>query len=70
MGFLEALIKIDKLTSKFFPLVSVAIFCSFMGYKWASTASHVFSSFSQDFTILFILTNQAVIISYQTFYKE
>ncbi|MAV69219.1 MAG: hypothetical protein CMG04_00190 [Candidatus Marinimicrobia bacterium] len=70
MGFLEGLIKIDKLTSKFFPLVSVAIFCSFMGYKWASTASHVFSSFSQDFTILFILTNQAVIISYQTFYKE
>ena len=70
MGFLKGLIKIDKLTSKFFPLVSVAIFCSFMGYKWASTASHVFSSFSQDFTILFILTNQAVIISYQTFYKE
>ncbi len=41
-----------------------------MGYKWISTAAHVFSSFSQDFTILFILTNQAIIISYQTLYEE
>ena len=65
-----SILNIDKLTSKFFPLFSVEIFCFFMGYKWISTAAHVFSSFSQDFTILFILTNQAIIISYQTLYEE
>ena len=70
MEFLKNLVKVDKLISKFFPLMTIAIFCSFIGYKWASTEAHVFSSFSQDFTILFILTNQAVIISYQTFYKD
>ena len=70
MEFLKNLIKVDKLISKLFHLVTVAIFCSFIGYKWASMEPHVFSSFSQDFTILFILTNQAVIISYQTFYKD
>ncbi|MBJ13588.1 MAG: hypothetical protein CMG62_11035 [Candidatus Marinimicrobia bacterium] len=70
MGFIKDLIKADKLISKFFPLLSVAIFCSFIGFKWASSNSHVFSSFSQDLAILFILTNQAVIVSYQTYYKE
>ena len=46
MDFLKGLINIDNLTSKFFPLFSVEIFCFFMGYKWISTAAHVFSSFS------------------------
>lgn len=46
MDFLKGLINIDNLTSKFFPLFSVAIFCFFMGYKWINTTAHVFSSFS------------------------
>tara|TARA_B100001996_G_scaffold313812_1_gene256279 strand:- start:605 stop:817 length:213 start_codon:yes stop_codon:yes gene_type:complete len=70
MPFLKNIIKADKFISKFFPLITVAIFCAFIGYKWASFGSHVFDSVSQDFSVLFILTNQAVIVSYQTYYKD
>tara|TARA_B100000941_G_C28263030_1_gene427554 strand:- start:145 stop:360 length:216 start_codon:yes stop_codon:yes gene_type:complete len=69
MGIIESVYKIDKMTSKYFVPFSIAAYGFLLGWNY-SMGENIFSSITQDISILFILVNQGVIISYLTWYKE
>ena len=69
MGIIESVYKIDKMTSKYFVPFSVAAYGFLFGWNY-SMGENIFSSITRDISILLILVNQGVIISYLTWYKE
>ena len=69
MDIVKKVKDIDKITSKYFVLFSIIVYGFLFGWYYQSGQS-IFSSIMQDVSILFILLNQGVIISYLTWYKD
>ncbi len=69
MGIVEDVKAIDKVASKYFVLFSIIAYGFLFGWNYQSGET-IFSSITQDISILFILMNQGVIISYITWYKD
>ena len=69
MGIVEDVKAIDKASSKYFVLFSIITYGFLFGWNYQSGET-IFSSITQDISILFILVNQGVIISYITWYKD
>ena len=69
MGIFEKIKNIDKKTSKYFPIFTILIYGLICGFKWPAN-EFIWKSLGQDITIGLILLNQAVIVSYLTFYKN
>ena len=69
MDIVDKVKRIDKMTSKFFVPFSITAYAFIFGWNY-SAGTNIFSSFLQDVSILFILVNQGVIISYITWYKD
>ena len=69
MGIIEDVKAIDKVASKYFVVFSIIAYGFLFGWNYQSGET-IFSSITQDISILFILVNQGVIISYITWYKD
>ena len=69
MGIVEDVKAIDKVASKYFVIFSIIAYGFLFGWNYQSGET-IFSSITQDISILFILVNQGVIISYITWYKD
>ena len=69
MGIVEDVKTIDKIASKYFVVFSIITYGFLFGWNYQSGET-IFSSITQDISILFILVNQGVIISYITWYKD
>tara|TARA_Y100000768_G_scaffold343783_1_gene289647 strand:+ start:206 stop:415 length:210 start_codon:yes stop_codon:yes gene_type:complete len=69
MGIVEDVKAIDKVASKYFIVFSIIAYGFLFGWNYQSGET-IFSSITQDISILFILVNQGVIISYITWYKD
>tara|TARA_Y100000814_G_scaffold68737_1_gene42550 strand:+ start:63 stop:272 length:210 start_codon:yes stop_codon:yes gene_type:complete len=69
MGIVENVKAIDKIASKYFVVFSIIAYGFLFGWNYQSGET-IFSSITQDISILFILVNQGVIISYITWYKD
>ena len=69
MGIVENVKAIDKIASKYFVVFSIIAYGFLFGWNYQSGET-IFSSITQDISILFILVNQGVIISYLTWYKD
>ena len=69
MGIVEDVKAIDKVASKYFVVFSIIAYGFLFGWNYQSGET-IFSSITQDISILFILVNQGVIISYITWYKD
>ena len=69
MGIVEDVKAIDKVASKYFIVFSIIAYGFLCGWNYQSGET-IFSSITQDISILFILVNQGVIISYITWYKD
>ena len=69
MGIVENVKAIDKIASKYFVVFSIIAYGFLFGWNYQSGET-IFSSIKQDISILFILVNQGVIISYITWYKD
>ena len=69
MGIVEDVKAIDKVASKYFVVFSIIAYGFLFGWNYQSGET-IFSSITQDISILFILVNQGVIISYLTWYKD
>ena len=69
MGIVEDVKAIDKIASKYFVVFSIIAYGFIFGWNYQSGET-IFSSITQDISILFILVNQGVIISYITWYKD
>ena len=69
MGIIEDVKTIDKVASKYFVVFSIIAYGFLFGWNYQSGET-IFSSIAQDISILFILVNQGVIISYITWYKD
>ena len=69
MGIVEDVKAIDKVASKYFVVFSIIVYGFLFGWNYQSGET-IFSSITQDISILFILVNQGVIISYITWYKD
>ena len=69
MGIVEDVKAIDKVASKYFVVFSIIAYGFLFGWNYQSGET-IFSSITQDVSILFILVNQGVIISYITWYKD
>ena len=69
MGIVEDVKAIDKVASKYFVVFSIIAYGFLFGWNYQSGET-IFSSIAQDISILFILVNQGVIISYITWYKD
>ena len=69
MGIIEDVKAIDKIASKYFVVFSIIAYGFLFGWNYQSGET-IFSSITQDISILFILVNQGVIISYITWYKD
>lgn len=69
MGIVEDVKTIDKVASKYFVVFSIIAYGFLFGWNYQSGET-IFSSITQDISILFILVNQGVIISYITWYKD
>ena len=69
MGIVEDVKAIDKIASKYFVVFSIIAYGFLFGWNYQSGET-IFSSITQDISILFILVNQGVIISYITWYKD
>jgi len=69
MGIVEDVKAIDKVASKYFVVFSIIAYGFLFGWSYQSGET-IFSSITQDISILFILVNQGVIISYITWYKD
>ena len=69
MDIVKKVKDIDKITSKYFVLFSIIVYGFLFGWYYKGGQS-IFSSTMQDVSILFILLNQGVIISYLTWYKD
>ena len=69
MGIVEDVKAIDKIASKYFVVFSIIAYGFLFGWNYQSEET-IFSSITQDISILFILVNQGVIISYITWYKD
>ena len=69
MGIVEDVKAIDKVASKYFVVFSIIAYGFLFGWNYQSGET-IFSSIKQDISILFILVNQGVIISYITWYKD
>ena len=69
MGIVEDVKAIDKVASKYFVVFSIIPYGFLFGWNYQSGET-IFSSITQDISILFILVNQGVIISYITWYKD
>ena len=69
MGIVEDVKAIDKKASKYFVVFSIIAYGFLLGWNYQSGET-IFSSITQDISILFILVNQGVIISYITWYKD
>ena len=69
MGIIEDVKTIDKVASKYFVVFSIIAYGFLFGWNYQSGET-IFSSITQDISILFILVNQGVIISYITWYKD
>ena len=69
MGIVEDVKALDKVASKYFVVFSIIAYGFLFGWNYQSGET-IFSSITQDISILFILVNQGVIISYITWYKD
>ena len=69
MGIVGNVKAIDKVASKYFVVFSIIAYGFLFGWNYQSGET-IFSSITQDISILFILVNQGVIISYITWYKD
>ena len=69
MGIVEDVKTIDKVASKYFVVFSIIAYGFLFGWNYQSGET-IFLSITQDISILFILVNQGVIISYITWYKD
>ena len=69
MGIVEDVKAIDKIASKYFVVFSIIAYGFLFGWNYQSGEA-IFSSITQDISILFILVNQGVIISDITWYKD
>ena len=69
MGIVEDVKAIDKVASKYFVVFSIIAYGFLFGWNYQSGET-IFSSITQDISILFILVNQGGIISYITWYKD
>ena len=69
MGIVEDVKAIDKVASKYFVVFSIIAYGFLFGWNYQSGET-IISSITQDISILFILVNQGVIISYITWYKD
>ena len=69
MRIVEDVKAIDKVASKYFVVFSIIAYGFLFGWNYQSGET-IFSSITQDISILFILVNQGVIISYITWYKD
>ena len=69
MGIVEDVKAIDKVASKYFIVFSIIAYGFLFGWNYQSGET-IFSSITQDISILFILVNQGVIVSYITWYKD
>ena len=69
MGIVEDVKAIDKIASKYFVVFSIIAYGFLFGWNYQSVET-IFSSITQDISILFILVNQGGIISYITWYKD
>ena len=69
MGIVEDVKAIDKIASKYFVVFSIIAYGFLFGWNYQSGET-IFSSITQDISILFILVNQGVIVSYITWYKD
>ena len=69
MGIVENVKAMDKIASKYFVVFSITVYGFLFGWSYQSGET-IFSSITQDISILFILVNQGVIISYITWYKD
>ena len=69
MVIVENVKAIDKIASKYFVVLSIIAYGFLFGWNYQSGET-IFSSITQDISILFILVNQGVIISYITWYKD
>ncbi len=68
MDIVEKVKRVDKMTSKYFVPFSIIVYALIFGWNY-SAGTNIFSSFMQDVSILLILVNQGVIVSYLTWYK-
>ncbi len=68
MDIVEKVKRFDKMTSKYFVPFSIIVYALIFGWNY-SAGTNIFSSFMQDVSILLILVNQGVIVSYLTWYK-
>ena len=68
MDIVEKVKRLDKMTSKYFVPFSIIVYAFIFGWNY-SAGTNIFSSFMQDVSILLILVNQGVIVSYLTWYK-
>tara|TARA_B100001996_G_C18362076_1_gene478216 strand:+ start:389 stop:598 length:210 start_codon:yes stop_codon:yes gene_type:complete len=69
MDIVERVKRMDKAASKYFVPFSIMVYAFLFGWSYAG-GSNIFSSTVQDISVLFILVNQGVIISYLTWYKD
>ena len=60
---------LDKTTSKYFPIFAILSYGLICGFMWPGN-KFIWNSMIQDIIVGFVLLNQAVFISYLTFYKE
>ena len=69
MGIIDKVKNVDKITSKYFVPFSIIVYVFLLGWNFSAGQS-IFSSTMQDVSVLFILLNQGVIVSYLTWYKD
>jgi hypothetical protein len=69
MGIIDKVKNVDKIASKYFVPFSIIVYGFLLFWNFLSGQS-IFSSTLQDVSVLFILVNQGVIVSYLTWYKD
>ena len=69
MGIIDKVKNVDKIASKYFVPFSIIVYGFLLFWNFSSGQS-IFSSTLQDVSVLFILLNQGVIVSYLTWYKD